>query len=299
MGLDQDEGAKVTPLNPGASGGGIPRAGVPAEGPPAEEAAAGRSAPPGPAGPAGPGEADILAFPEPPAKRRRRRALLAAGVVLGVVGAILAVVVFTPLLAVRTIAVHGTHLLTPAQVEARLEPVRGRSLALVGDEEVAALVGGLVQVKETRTRAEPPGTLVVTVVERTPVALVRQAKTLLVVDGDGVVLGKAAKRADYPVPLIDGAAMPVGKEVFRAVTGVLSALPADVLAKLATASADSPDSVQLRLSDGRTVVWGNAEDRELKSRVLQALMKADARRAAGEAPVNVFDVSAPRHPVTR
>ena len=249
-----------------------------------------------------PAAGEVLAFPEPPHRRRRRRAAIVACAAAALVAGLLAVVLFTPLVAVRTIKVQGTQMLTPGQAEGVLEPVRDRPLATVGDDEVRALLGQLVQVKDARVRAEPPETLVVTVIERVPVALVKQEGGLLVVDGEGVVLGTVAdevKSEQYDVPVIDGASVPVGQEVFRALTAVLSALPTEVLAQLATASAESADSVQLKLADGRTVIWGNAEERELKSRVLQALVKAADEAPPGQAPVRVFDVSAPRHPVTR
>ncbi|MGY3567634.1 cell division protein FtsQ/DivIB [Sinomonas sp. RB5] len=241
--------------------------------------------------------ADVLAFPEPPRRRRRRRLLLGTAIAAALVAGLFAVLLFTPLVAVRTITVQGTHLLTVQQVEDALGPVRGKPLATVGTDEVGRLLGQFVQVKSVRARAVPPETLVVEVTERVPVALVKQGQKLLVVDGDGVVLGEARDTSQYSVPVIDGSAMPMGQAVFRAVTAVLAALPADVLAQLATASAQSPDSVQLKLADGRSVVWGNADDRELKAKVLAALMKASPQK--GQAPAQVFDVSTPRHPVTR
>ena len=215
------------------------------------------------------------------------------------VAGLMALVLFTPLIAVRSVVVQGTHLLSVQQVEAALAPVMGRPLAQVGDDQVRSLVSPLVQVKAVSARAVPPDTLVVTVTERVPVALVKSEGKLLVVDGDGVVLGEASDTSQYPVPVIDGAAMPLGQEVFKAVTAVLAALPADVLGQLATATAQSVDSVELRLTDGRSVVWGNAQERELKARVLAALMKAAENPQKGQAPARVFDVSAPRHPVTR
>ncbi|MDR6620076.1 cell division protein FtsQ/DivIB [Sinomonas atrocyanea] len=245
------------------------------------------------------GSADVLAFPEPPRRRRRRRLLLAAAIAAALVAGLFAVLLFTPLVAVRSITVQGTHLLTVQQVEGALAPVRGRPLATVGTDEVGRLLGQFVQVKSVRARAVPPETLVVEVVERVPVALVKQGQKLLVVDGDGVVLGEARDTSQYAVPVIDGSAMPMGQAVFKAVTAVLAALPSDVLAQLATASAQSPDSVQLKLADGRSVVWGNADDRELKAKVLAALMKASTTPQKGQSPVQVFDVSTPRHPVTR
>lgn len=247
--------------------------------------------------PAAPGAAAVLAFPEPPAKRRRRRVLVGAGVAVALIAGLLALLLFTPLVAARTITVQGSHLVPAQRVEAALEPVRGKPLATVGTDQVERLLSQFVQVKSAKARAVPPSTLVVEVVERVPVALVKQGGKLLVVDGDGVVLGEATDTSQYAVPVIDGSAMPMGQAVFRSVTAVLAALPADILAQLATASAQSPDSVELKLSDGRTVVWGNADDRELKAKVLEALMKATPEK--GQAPPNVFDVSTPRHPVTR
>lgn len=299
-------GPKVTRLDPAGSSGSGPRPAPQPEEDPAvppkrsrptlsglrrgkAEHAAGQAAE----------SADVLAFPEPPRKRRRRRILIGAAVAAALVAGLFAVLLFTPLVAVRSISVQGTHLLTAQQVESALEPVRGKPLATVGSDEVNRLVGQFVQIKSARARAVPPDTLVVEIVERVPVALVKQGGKLLVVDGDGVVLGEARDTSQYAVPVIDGSAMPMGQAVFKAVTAVLAALPSDVLAQLATASAQSPDSVELKLTDGRSVVWGNADERELKAKVLAALMKAAQPPEKGQAAARVFDVSTPRHPVTR
>lgn len=243
--------------------------------------------------------APVLAFPVPRAKRVRRRAILAVVSIVAVVAAVMALAVFSPVLAVRTITVEGTKMLAPAQVQAALAPLRGRPLPLVTPSDVSRLVAPIVQVKSVESRAVPPNTLLVTVVERVPVALVKQTDGYSVVDGDGVQIATAKDPSAYPVPVIDPQGAHMSHDTFLAVTGVLSALPADVLGQLATASAESVDSVQLKLSNGQTVVWGNAQDRDLKAKVLQALMKSAQNPAQGQAPVNVFDVSTPWHPVTR
>jgi cell division protein FtsQ len=242
---------------------------------------------------------DVVAFPVPRSKRVRRRAVLVAASVVALVAGLMAVLMFTPVLAVRTITVEGTKMLSPAQVQSALAPLVGRPLPQVGPDEVNRLVLPIVQVKSVRTRAVPPNTLLVTVNERVPVALVKQQDGFSVVDGDGVEIAKAKDGSEFPVPVIDPQGAHMSHETFLAVTGVLSALPADVLGQMATASADSVDSVQLKLSNGKTVVWGNSQDRDLKAKVLQALMKNAENPPKGQAPVNVFDVSVPRHPVTR
>ena len=113
---------------------------------------------------------------------------------------------------------------------------------------------------------------------------------------DGVQLSTTADSAAVALPVIDAGDGTLAKELFQAITAVLGALPADVLAKLSDASAKSADAVELKLVDGQTIVWGNAGEKELKARVLAALLKVPADP---KNPVKIYDVSVPRHPVTR
>ncbi|VXB12230.1 Cell division FtsQ family protein [Arthrobacter sp. 9AX] len=251
-----------------------------------------------PAGPSSGSDSagNVLAFPEPKGKRRKRNVLVVAFTVVAIVAGLLAAAVFSPALAVRTITVSGTHLLTPAQVEAALEPLRGRPLPQVTDEEVGRLLGPLVQVKSVSAEARPPSGLAVAVRERVPVALVKQGEQYQLVDVEGVQLAATDDPASVSLPVIDGGAGTIGKDLFRATAEVLGALPADVLAKLSNASAQSVDAVELKLVDGQSIIWGNAGEKELKAKVLAALLKVPADP---KNPVRVYDVSVPRHPVTR
>ncbi|WP_461174596.1 cell division protein FtsQ/DivIB [Arthrobacter sp. Z1-9] len=239
---------------------------------------------------------NVVAFPEPKGKRRKRSALIVAATLVAVVAALLAAAVFSPVLAVDTVSVSGTRLLTPAQVQAALEPLHGKPLPQVTDEEVGRLLEPLVQVKSVSAEARPPSGLAVEVRERLPVALVKQGEQYQLVDVEGVQLAATADPASVSLPVIDGGAGTIGKELFRATAEVLGALPADVLAKLSNASAQSVDAVELKLVDGQTIIWGNAGEKELKAKVLAALLKVPADP---KNPVKVYDVSVPRHPVTR
>ena len=239
---------------------------------------------------------NVLAFPEPKGKRRKRNVLVAAATLVALVAALLAAAVFSPVLAVDTISVSGTRLLTPAQVQTALEPLHGKPLPQITDEEVGRLLEPLVQVKSVSAEARPPSGLAVTVRERVPVALVKQGERYQLVDVEGIQLAATADPASVSLPVIDGGAGTIGKELFRATAEVLGALPADVLAKLSNASAQSVDAVELKLVDGQTIIWGNAGEKELKAKVLAALLKVPADP---QNPVKVYDVSVPRHPVTR
>lgn len=239
---------------------------------------------------------NVLSFPEPPGKRRKRNLLVAVFTAAVLVSGLLAAAVYSPALAVGTVSVSGNKLVTSAQVQAALEPLKGKPLPQIGDDEVGRLLAPLVQIKSVETQARPPSELVVEVLERVPVALVKQGKQYRLVDVDGVVLGTTADAASVALPVIDGGAGTIGKDLFQATAAVLGALPLDVLARLSNASAQSVDAVELKLVDGQTILWGNAGEKELKARVLEALLKVPADP---KNPVRVYDVSAPRHPVTR
>ncbi len=239
---------------------------------------------------------NVLAFPEPPGKRRKRRTLITLGTFLGLVAMLLAAAIFSPILSVGTISVTGTKLVTTGQVQDALGPLKGKPLPQISDEEVGRLLEPLVQIKSVSTQARPPSELVVEIRERIPVALVKQGEQYQLVDVDGVVLAATADAASVSLPVIDGGAGAIGKDLFQATAAVLGALPPDVLSRLSNASAQSVDAVELKLVDGQTIIWGNAGEKELKAKVLEALLKVPADP---KNPVRVYDVSAPRHPVTR
>jgi cell division protein FtsQ len=252
----------------------------------------------GPAGAAAPGprRGNVLSFPEPKAKRRRRIVLSTLAVIAVLIAGIVAAAVYSPWLAVQTVTVEGTRMLSPDQVKAALAPLQGKPLPQISDQEVSGLLKPLVQVRAVTTEARPPSTLEVRITERVPVALVKQAGVFQLVDVDGVQLSTTTDPASVQLPVIDGGAGALPQDLFHAITAVLGALPADVLARLSDASAKSVDAVELKLVDGQTIVWGNEGEKELKARVLAALLKAPADP---KNPVRVYDVSVPRHPVTR
>lgn len=265
---------------------------------PAVSNAAGSAA----AGSAGPqpgasaaGGATVLSFPEPAHRRRRRVWLIGIASTAALVALVMGVVVFSPILAIRNIQVAGNDLAPTAEVLAALEPLNGRPLPQVGPDLVLGMLESLPAVGAVTLEADAPSTLIVHVQERHPVALLQNGATFALVDEAGTELLQVPDRSAAALPVIDGSRAPSDGPVFTAITGVLAALPEDVLAMLDHASAASIDSVELTLVDGKTVQWGNPADSALKAKVLEALLKAPA----GETKVSVYDVSTPRQPVTR
>ena len=239
--------------------------------------------------------ATVVAFPASPGARRRRRRI---GAVLGVLAAlaVLAGVLFlSPVLAVRDVTVRGAELADPARVESALDVYRGVPLTRISKDEVRDRVGQIPQVRSIEVLLEPPHHLVVALHERVPVAAIEDGDEFVVVDSEGVELMTAGSAAEAGVPVVTGGRDVLESERFETISDVLAALPESVLAQLRTASAESLSSVELVFTDGRTVVWGTAEDSELKSQVLRELVEA---RGSGSG-VETYDVSSPTRPVVR
>ncbi|WP_427017173.1 cell division protein FtsQ/DivIB [Pseudarthrobacter sp. P1] len=247
--------------------------------------------------------ATVLSFPTPAFKRRRLRLWTVLGSVAAAVALVVALAVYSPLLALKTITVDGNKLAGLDTILATLAPLQGKPLPQVDESTVEQLLSTLPQVRSVTVEARPPQTLLVHIVERQPVALLKDGDKFIMVDPGGVALGSTADQSAIALPLIDGGTAAIGGKNFVAITAVLAVLPPSVLGKLQHASATSPDAVELKLNDGKTVVWGNASQNELKAKALDALLNTPLPPTAPgkpvRAPVTVYDVSTPRHPVTR
>ena len=255
---------------------------------------------------------DGLRAEERPRKERapltRARKLLYTASALAIIAALYVVLVFfSPLLATEKITVRGASLLETSQVEQKLEPLRGVPLTRIDEKKVRELIGQDNVIRSVQVESRPPHELVVTLKERTAVAVVKQGDTYHTVDSDGVSLLESTTQPDTSVPLVHFSGDdPQTSVEFRTISTALSAMPSELLAQVKEASATSTSSITLTLRDNTTVQWGTAEESELKAKVLLSLRQAIAKRAQEESSsgaqtqqVTVYDVSAPRVPVTR
>ena len=238
----------------------------------------------------------------------RARKLLYTASALAIIAVLYVVLVFfSPLLATQKITVRGASLLETTQVEQKLEPLRGVPLTRIDEKKVRELIGQDNVIRSVQVESRPPYELVVTLKERTAVAVVKQGDTYHTVDSDGVSLLESATQPDTSVPLVRFSGDdPQTSAEFHTISTALSAMPSELLAQVKEASATSTSSITLTLRDNTTVQWGTAEESELKAKVLLSLRQAIAKRAQEESSseaqtqkVTVYDVSAPRVPVTR
>jgi cell division protein FtsQ len=220
------------------------------------------------------------------ARRRKIRAVApwgAAAVVVVLVGALFFVATQTSLMGVSLIRVTGASILDPEAVRAAAQIPDGTPLARVDTSVVAQRVAALPPVATVDVGRSWPNTLTIAIVERTPVALVQQEKQFGLMDRAGVVYLTVADRP-AGLPLIQVADPGPDNPETRAALQVLGDLTAQLREQLDKLIVEAPARIRLVLAKGRTVVWGDASQGDLKARVATALL---ARKGTQ------IDVSAP------
>ena len=237
----------------------------------------------------------VVAFPQSPRKRRHRNLILGLVFLVLLMAGLLAYLIFSPALALRSVAVSGNTLVTSEEATAALDPLLGEPLPQIADEEVERLLEGFAPIESVTIAAVPPSGLAVTIRERVPVAILQNDGQFVLIDAEGRQLASVKDRDAVQLPLIDGGTEAVNSEVFSSIATVLAALPESILNQLGHASAESVDSVELSLTTDQTIFWGSAEENQAKALVLEALLAAPPT----DPPAKEFDISTPTSPVTR
>jgi len=225
--------------------------------------------------------------------RRRRQAWLgAAGVAVALVLGV-TLLAFSPVLALKHIEVTGASRLDPKDIAAKLGDQLGKPLPLLDQAGISHDLAAFPLIRSYTVESHPPDTIVVRVVERQPIGAIQKGTAFTLVDAAKVPISSSATRPDgFPLIAAGGASAENDADsAFAAAASVLSALPAGTLAQVDTISATTKDDVSFTLrGSGATVVWGSAEDSDLKAADLAALL-------VGAAGANHYDVSSP-HSVT-
>lgn len=194
-------------------------------------------------------------------------------------------VLFSSVLGLRTIEVEGTSSLTVQEVTDLLDIPTGTPLARVDLAAAETALEGVSQVDAATISRGWPGTLLVQLDDRIPVAAVDRGGTLWLVDADGVLFAQVSAAPEGVVLLQVPDAGPEDPAT-RAGLTVLAALDPTIAEALTEIRAPTSRAVELALLDDRVVLWGGPEDSELKSEVLAALLTSGV-------PGSVFDVRSP------
>jgi len=220
-------------------------------------------------------------------RRRRLRRWVVVAIPLVVVALVAGaawVAFASPFFAVTTVQVVGAHRLTPDQVEQAAAIPVGRAMLRLDLAAAEHRVERLRVVRSAIVTERWPHTVVVTVVERTPVAVAQTAAgSWWLLDQDAVAVTQSLVRPAGLV-LIQLDPTTTSQDTLRASAAVAASLPISLRGSVADVTAHTPDSVRLDLANGALVKWGSAQDSATKARVLAALLPHHA---------HVYDVTAP------
>lgn len=243
-----------------------------------------------------PGEDDRYPGPRRPNAARSRRTppsrgrILARrwgaiGVVLGVAGLVV-VLLFTPVLGVSQVEVSGLQGLTADQVRTTADVTLGTPMLRLPTEQIAARVRTLPRVASVDVYRDWPNTVVIAVTERTPVGVLKMPDGSHLIDATGDDYA-TVPTAPAGLPVIQLPSASPHDARTQAVVAVLAALPAALLPQVVNIGAQTPGSVQFALANGKSVMWGSADQSARKSAVLAALLSQPGR---------IYDVSSPDLP---
>ena len=217
------------------------------------------------------------------------RYVLAFVLVVGVLATSVWLVFFSATLQVKRVEVVGNDLLSDGRVREIADIPLGEQLALVDLARADARVGSLAEVKSVDVTRTWPDAVRIQVVERTAVAVVELAGRLRGLDADGVVF-RDDKTAPKGMPRVRPGSS-AGTDALKEAATVVSALPEDLAARVDHVEVATVDQITLVMRDQRQVLWGSAEQSELKAEVVDRLLAAQK--------ATVYDVSVPGNPTVR
>ena len=226
------------------------------------------------------------------AKRRRQRRthwviLGSAFFVLLLAGIATWLVWFSSVLAATEVRVNGVSLLTEQQVIDAAAVKLGGPLATQDVDGIRDRVAELAPVAEVHVEREFPHTIEITVTERTLAYVWLDEDVARWVDANGVVFREGGETAQG---IVTAKIVAPDQRLLKDVATVVSTVVPVLGDRITLLQATAVDQIEIQLSDGDTVVWGSAEQSQVKAQVLSVLLSQDA---------SVYDVSAPHAPTTR
>lgn len=216
------------------------------------------------------------------------RYVLAAVLLVATVATGVWLVLFSSVLAVKSVTVTGADVLSEREVKRAAAVPEGEPLALLDTDAMRVRLEALAPVRSADVARRWPDGVEILVEEREVVAVIDLGGRWRGMDAEGIVF------RDYPRPPAGVPRVQVlstaDRDALREAASVIAALPADLAARVDHVEVETVDRIALVLRDDRRVEWGSAEESTEKAAVLAALLEAREAR--------VYDVSVPGQPVT-
>jgi cell division protein FtsQ len=184
----------------------------------------------------------------------------------------------------QEVTITGNSRLSAEQISAAAAVPIGNSLMSINPEVISEQIQALPEVKVATVERGWPHAVLITITERTPIAVAATASGYNLIDADGLNAGVVAAP---PKGLLVIAAEPDSPAMSNAIQA-LAAIPAEW--KITGLSAKTQDSVIATLSNGVVITLGSGERAADKVEVAEALM---------EKGYTIINVSAPDAPTVK
>ena len=191
---------------------------------------------------------------------------------------------YSNLLTVKKIEVRGNQVVSQDSILELAQVVPNIQLLRLNVSQTSQRIKTISQIKSVDVRRGWPETLVIEVVERTPLAVTDIPEGRYLIDESGVAYQPVTPDANLPLIFgSDDQNRAIGIKAWQS-------FPTWLQAEVVSTTVDNPNSIWFLLTSGRRVDWGNLDKANEKAAVLKVL-----RRMAA----STYDVATPEVPVVK
>jgi cell division protein FtsQ len=197
---------------------------------------------------------------------------------------------YTPLFRLRDIRVEGTQSLRPGEVIARAGIGPGTNVFHLDTGSIVTALEADPWIRSATVERHLPGSVVITVQERTPIARALVGASSTVVAGDGIVLPGAVATG---LPEIRASVGELTDDDRTTAAEALNAIPPVVRARVSAVVAEPTGSLAMDLAGGVTVRYGVGGDPVAKATALRSVLAWAARVHVALAQIDLTVPQAP------
>jgi cell division protein FtsQ len=191
---------------------------------------------------------------------------------------------YSTLLTVKKIEVRGNQVVSQDSILELAQVAPNIQLLRLNVSQTSQRIKTISQIKSVDVRRGWPETLVIEVVERTPLAVTDISEGRYLIDESGVAYQPVTPDANLPLIFgTDDQNRAIGIKAWQS-------FPTWLQAEVVSTTVDDPNSIWFLLTSGRRVDWGNLDKANEKAAVLKVL-----RRMAA----STYDVATPEVPVVK
>ncbi|MFM7139830.1 MAG: cell division protein FtsQ/DivIB [Actinomycetes bacterium] len=191
---------------------------------------------------------------------------------------------YSTLLTVKKIEVRGNQVVSQDSILELAQVAPNIQLLRLNVSQTSQRIKTISQIKSVDVRRGWPETLVIEVVERTPLAVTDIPEGRYLIDESGVAYQPVTPDANLPLIFgSDDQNRAIGIKAWQS-------FPTWLQAEVVSTTVDNPNSIWFLLTSGRRVDWGNLDKANEKAAVLKVL-----RRMAA----STYDVATPEVPVVK